>query len=80
MWYGAWLLGAGVQKAFDAGLLLAGALLMQGCGTINATVQDKSGRELMLLGHDPVAYFTMGKPMRGTFDRMIVWKRFARSM
>lgn len=36
-----------------------------GCGTINATVADSQGRDVMLLGHDPVAYFTMGKPIRG---------------
>ena len=46
-------------------LVLMMAALLQGCGTINATVQDKQGRDLMLLGHDPVAYFTLGKPMRG---------------
>ena len=39
--------------------------LLSGCGTINATLTDKEGREVMLLGHDPVAYFTLGKPMRG---------------
>ena len=46
-------------------IFLTLALVLQGCGTINATVKDKEGRDLMLLGHDPVAYFTMGKPMRG---------------
>lgn len=38
---------------------------LTGCGTINATIQDKEGRDVMLLGHDPVAYFTLSKPMRG---------------
>ena len=45
--------------------IVAGAALLTGCGTINATVKDSEGRDVMLLGHDPVAYFTMGKPMRG---------------
>ena len=39
--------------------------LFSGCGTINATLRDNEGRDVMLLGHDPVAYFTLGKPMRG---------------
>ncbi len=41
------------------------ALMLQGCGAINATVKDAQGRDLMLLGHDPVAYFTLGRPLRG---------------
>lgn len=41
------------------------ALLLAGCGTTNATVKDAEGRDLMLLGHDPVAYFTVGRPQRG---------------
>jgi YHS domain-containing protein len=36
-----------------------------GCGTPWATVQDSAGRSVMLLGHDPVAYFTRGQPARG---------------
>jgi hypothetical protein len=39
--------------------------LLSGCGTLNATFKDNQGRDVMLLGHDPVAYFTLGKPMRG---------------
>ena len=38
---------------------------ISGCGTINATLSDSQGREVMLLGHDPVSYFTDGKPQRG---------------
>ena len=44
-------------------LVALGALA--GCGTINATVKDAQGRDLMLLGHDPVSYFVHGKPQRG---------------
>ncbi len=53
------------MRSLQIFLVLMIAVFLQGCGTINATVQDKQGRDLMLLGHDPVAYFTMGKPMRG---------------
>jgi YHS domain-containing protein len=41
------------------------ALLMVGCGTPYATVPNTIGDPVMLLGHDPVSYFTMGAPERG---------------
>ena len=41
------------------------AMLLAGCGTPSATVQTSRGEQLMLLGFDPVAYFTDGKPVRG---------------
>ena len=44
---------------------LAALVALQGCGSINATVKDAEGRDLMLLGHDPVSYFVHGKPQRG---------------
>ncbi len=47
---------------------LAALSLLGGCGTINATIKDGAGNDVMLLGHDPVAYFTLGKPMRGYPD------------
>src|SRR5688500_12802538 len=40
--------------------------LVAGCGTTHATVETARGEQLMLLGHDPVAYFTAGKPVRGS--------------
>ncbi len=47
-----------------AGLLVA--FLVAGCGgTLYATVASADGEPIMLLGHDPVAYFTMGKALRG---------------
>ena len=49
-------------KCLLAAWLLA---MLSGCGTINATLKDSDDRDVMLLGHDPVAYFTLGKPMRG---------------
>jgi YHS domain-containing protein len=39
--------------------------LLGGCGTTHATVETSRGESLMLLGYDPVAYFTDGKPVRG---------------
>lgn len=49
-------------------ILLCTTLLMAllGCGTPFATVPNAQGAPVMLLGHDPVAYFTRGAPMRGT--------------
>jgi YHS domain-containing protein len=42
------------------------ACLLAGCGgVIYATIKNDLGDDVMLLGHDPVAYFTLGKPMRG---------------
>ena len=38
---------------------------LAGCGVKYATVRTDKGEDLMLLGHDPVAYFTVGKPLRG---------------
>jgi YHS domain-containing protein len=46
-------------------LLLSLAALLGGCGTTHATIPTSRGEELMLLGHDPVGYFTDGKPVRG---------------
>ncbi len=40
-------------------------LVVAGCGTTHATITTSRGEELMLLGFDPVAYFTDGKPVRG---------------
>ena len=45
-----------------AGALL---LLLSGCGTPYATMKNKAGDDVMLLGHDPVAYFTQSQPVRG---------------
>jgi YHS domain-containing protein len=45
--------------------LTIGALFLSGCGTTDATVRTSRGEDLMLLGFDPVAYFTDGKPVRG---------------
>ena len=41
------------------------ALVLAGCGTTHATLETSRGEELMLLGFDPVAYFTDGRPVRG---------------
>ncbi|MFM9883111.1 MAG: YHS domain-containing (seleno)protein [Burkholderiales bacterium] len=41
------------------------AVTLAGCGHRYAVMRDNQGADVMLLGHDPVAYFTVGKPMRG---------------
>jgi hypothetical protein len=46
-------------------LIVMALAVLSGCGTPYATLRTPAGEELMLLGHDPVAYFTMGKPVRG---------------
>ena len=35
------------------------------CGTTHATVDTSRGEHLMLLGYDPVGYFTDARPVRG---------------
>ena len=47
------------------------ALLLAGCGTPYATVPDAAGRAVMLLGHDPVAYFALGKHLRGSPEHVV---------
>ena len=41
------------------------AFVLAGCGTTHATIETSRGEQLMLLGFDPVAYFTAGQPTRG---------------
>ena len=47
-------------------LLLIATLLLMACGTPYATVANRTGDPVMLLGYDPVAYFTQGTPARGS--------------
>jgi len=49
-------------------LICLGVALLAGCGTRYATMTNPRGDEVMLLGYDPVAYFTEGKPTRGERD------------
>ncbi len=44
---------------------LCAALLLTGCGISTATVKNGTGQDVMLLGHDPVAYFTQQQSVRG---------------
>ena len=54
-------------QRWAAGMLATLAVLaLAGCGTTHATAETSRGESLMLLGYDPVAYFTEGKPVRGT--------------
>ena len=46
-------------------LALPLVLFLAGCGTPYATVPNDLGEPVMLLGHDPTAYFTNGEPARG---------------
>jgi YHS domain-containing protein len=48
-------------------LVLAVSLigLLAACGTPYATVSSSQSEPVMLLGHDPTAYFTGGAPVRG---------------
>lgn len=46
-------------------LLAMVSMLLVACGTPYATVDNAAGEPVMLLGHDPVAYFIEGKPVRG---------------
>ena len=60
------LIPASWRRWFAIAASLAGLQLLGGCGTPYATVPAAGdGRPVMLLGHDPVAYFTRGEPQRG---------------
>lgn len=52
-------------------LALGLALLLAACGTRYATVPNAAGEPVMLLGHDPVAYFTQGRPLRGSPEHRV---------
>jgi hypothetical protein len=39
--------------------------VLAACGTPYATMKNSAQQDVMLLGHDPVAYFTQAKPVRG---------------
>jgi len=55
-----------MRRSWWTGLLcLVGSAWLVGCGTPYATVPNADGRPVMLLGHDPVAYFTRQQPQRG---------------
>jgi YHS domain-containing protein len=55
----------GTKKRSIACTAILVALLLNGCGTPYATVRNQAGEDVMLLGHDPVAYFKLGKSVRG---------------
>lgn len=44
------------------------AAILAGCGTTHATIETSRGEQLMLLGYDPVGYFTENRPVRGRED------------
>lgn len=46
-------------------LALCALVLLAACGHRFAVTTDARGDDVMLLGHDPVAYFTVGRPIRG---------------
>jgi YHS domain-containing protein len=50
---------------------MALAALLAACGTPYATVNNKAGEPVMLLGHDPVSYFTKGQPERGKAEHKV---------
>lgn len=54
-----------VSSAMVLSVVLTTAAL-SGCGTPYATVPNAHSQQVMLLGYDPVAYFLLGKPTRGT--------------
>ena len=57
-----------MKNSFRTFFLVACACLLQACGTPYATVGNPRGDPVMLLGYDPVAYFTVGQPTRGRKD------------
>ena len=53
------------MRLFQWLVFCAVSLLLAGCGTPYATVANSQNEQVMLLGHDPTAYFTTGAPVRG---------------
>ena len=49
----------------------AAMAVLAGCGTPYATVPNNAGDPVMLLGYDPVAYFTKGMPTRGKAEHKV---------
>ncbi len=63
-----------MRQLFTRFFLIAIALsagLLTGCGTIYASAKNAAGDPVMLLGYDPVAYFTEGKPVKGTAQHQV---------
>ncbi len=52
-------------------LLIALSAMLVGCGTLYATTKSNTNDPVMLLGYDPVAYFTQGKSMKGTAQHQV---------
>jgi YHS domain-containing protein len=46
-------------------LVVMSVSVLAACGTPYATMKNSAQQDVMLLGHDPVAYFTLAKPVRG---------------
>ncbi len=46
-------------------LLAMLGLVLSGCGTTHATYRDAANLDIMLLGFDPVSYFTGAAPLKG---------------
>jgi YHS domain-containing protein len=51
-------------------LALFAIALLSGCAT-HATMKDVSGKDVMLAGHDPVAYFKVGAPLQGASEMQV---------
>jgi YHS domain-containing protein len=54
-----------MTRILFAALLAVLGVQLAGCGTTHATIPTSRGEQLMLLGYDPVGYFSDGKPVRG---------------
>jgi YHS domain-containing protein len=63
-----WCAGYGVPRFLQRLTLLTVigmVIVLTGCGTTHASYRNASQQEVMLLGFDPVSYFTHAKPLRG---------------
>ena len=54
-----------LNKLIRCIIVAAFSMWLTGCGTPDAPVSNRVGEPVMVLGYDPVAYFTEGKPARG---------------
>ena len=59
------------MRIFKLFLAVLVAAWLSACGTPYATAPNRSAEPVMLLGHDPVAYFTQGAPTRGKAEHKV---------
>lgn len=61
-----------IKNLARLGAILSVVFVLQACGTLYATTPNPRTEEVMLLGYDPVSYFTQKSPVRGRSDMTVM--------